>query len=47
MQALPQPTQNSSNGQAKFCGFCGAENRLEATFCTHCGRKLEQAAKNT
>ncbi len=24
----------------KFCQYCGAENKLEATFCTHCGRKI-------
>jgi uncharacterized membrane protein len=30
-----------SDGQVKFCSFCGAENRLEATFCTHCGRRIE------
>ena len=27
-------------GQAKYCSYCGAENKLEASFCTRCGRRL-------
>jgi uncharacterized membrane protein len=41
----PIPT-SSGNGQVKYCSFCGAENRLEASFCTHCGRRLEPAPAN-
>jgi uncharacterized membrane protein len=26
-------------GTVKYCPYCGAENRLESTFCTHCGRR--------
>jgi uncharacterized membrane protein len=26
--------------QLKYCSYCGAENKLEGTFCTHCGRRL-------
>jgi uncharacterized membrane protein len=37
----PQTSLIGSNGQVTFCSFCGAENRLEATFCTHCGRRIE------
>ena len=28
------------SGQNKYCQYCGAENKLDTTFCTHCGRKL-------
>jgi uncharacterized membrane protein len=27
-------------GTVKYCPYCGAENKLEATFCTHCGRRI-------
>jgi uncharacterized membrane protein len=35
------PMQSAApDGTVKYCQFCGAENKLEATFCTHCGRKI-------
>jgi len=35
----PVPS-NAPPGTVKYCPFCGAENRLESTFCTHCGRRM-------
>lgn len=32
-----------ATGQGKYCPYCGAENKLETPFCTHCGRKLQSA----
>ena len=48
MQLAPvQPTiivtptpSNATAGTVKYCPYCGAENRLESTFCTHCGRRM-------
>ena len=44
---MPQPTapaipipSSAQLGTAKYCPYCGAENRLESTFCTHCGRRI-------
>jgi len=28
------------SGTVKYCPYCGAENKIESTFCTHCGRKM-------
>jgi uncharacterized membrane protein len=40
----PQPStpvfSQPASGQAKYCAYCGAGNRLEASFCTRCGRRL-------
>ena len=33
-------TSMPPSGQSKYCPYCGAENKLEATFCTRCGRRL-------
>ncbi|MCW4009140.1 MAG: DUF996 domain-containing protein [Candidatus Bathyarchaeota archaeon] len=30
----------SASGTANLCPHCGAENTLDGTFCTHCGRRL-------
>jgi uncharacterized membrane protein len=38
----PPSAPPSSSGQFKYCSYCGAENRLEATFCTHCGRRINE-----
>jgi uncharacterized membrane protein len=36
-----QPAASASaSGQMKYCSYCGAENRIDGTFCTHCGRRL-------
>jgi uncharacterized membrane protein/ribosomal protein L40E len=29
-----------SVGQVKYCSHCGAENRVDAVFCTRCGKSL-------
>jgi uncharacterized membrane protein len=35
------PSMGSTpEGNVKYCSYCGAENKLEATFCTHCGRRI-------
>lgn len=43
----PQPSTPAFNqpatGQAKYCAYCGAENRLEASYCTRCGRRLTES----
>ncbi len=36
----PPPTTPPTGAQVKYCPYCGAENKIEATFCTHCGRRL-------
>jgi len=45
----PQPStpvfSQPATGQAKYCAYCGAENRLEASFCTRCGRRLTAPEK--
>jgi uncharacterized membrane protein len=28
-------------GQARYCPYCGAENRTDAAFCTYCGKNLQ------
>ncbi len=33
-------TSPESSEQVKHCPYCGAENRADGTFCTHCGRRL-------
>ncbi len=35
-----QPLDSTQTGQVKYCPNCGAENKADATFCGHCGRKL-------
>ncbi|MFB3889636.1 MAG: DUF996 domain-containing protein [Candidatus Bathyarchaeia archaeon] len=42
--AATQPAQPETPtiGQVKYCSYCGASNRLDATFCTRCGRKLAE-----
>jgi uncharacterized membrane protein len=30
----------SSSSQFKYCQYCGSENKIDGTFCTHCGRRL-------
>jgi uncharacterized membrane protein len=35
-----QSTAPPGTGQIKYCPYCGAENKIDAAFCTHCGRKL-------
>ena len=34
-QAVTAPTR-----QVKYCPHCGAENRMDAVFCTRCGKRL-------
>ncbi len=36
----PPTSPQASPGQVKYCSYCGAENKPEGTFCTHCGRRL-------
>lgn len=40
----PAPTQTqpptTAPTQIKYCAFCGAENRADAIYCTHCGKQL-------
>jgi uncharacterized membrane protein len=37
--ATPMPS-NAPAGTVKYCPYCGAENKLESTFCIHCGRRM-------
>jgi uncharacterized membrane protein len=39
----PPPNAGTVSGQMKYCSYCGAENKLDGTFCTHCGRRLNAA----
>ncbi len=32
-----------ADGKVKYCTFCGSPNKPEASFCTHCGRRIETA----
>jgi uncharacterized membrane protein len=32
--------QSSISGAKKRCPFCGAEQEVDAIFCSHCGKKL-------
>ena len=36
----PPPLSSAPPGTVKYCPYCGAENKLESTFCTHCGRRM-------
>jgi uncharacterized membrane protein len=36
----PSPTTGASSDQVKYCPNCGAENKLNGTFCTRCGKRL-------
>jgi uncharacterized membrane protein len=36
----PQQTPSPAMTQKKYCPQCGSENRVDATFCSHCGNKL-------
>jgi len=38
--APPPPPTDAPSGQVKYCRYCGAENNINGTFCTHCGRRL-------
>jgi len=38
--APPTPNAGTVSGQVRYCSFCGAENKVDVTFCTHCGRRL-------
>ena len=43
-QAPSPPTPQTSTtaaGQVKYCSYCRAENRIDAAFCTRCGKKLQ------
>ena len=37
---MPPTSAASASGQVKYCPHCDAENKLESTFCTRCGRRL-------
>ncbi len=37
------PNAGTVSGQVTHCPHCGAENKLEGTFCTRCGRRLNPA----
>lgn len=42
-QTLPQPTPQAvttAGAQVKYCPHCGAENLMDAAYCTRCGQKL-------
>jgi uncharacterized membrane protein len=42
-QTPPLPTTQTSTpaaGQVKYCPYCGAENLMDAAYCTRCGQKL-------
>jgi uncharacterized membrane protein len=43
----PQPTTGESSGQVKYCPNCGAENNINGTFCTRCGKRLNPPEKQT
>jgi uncharacterized membrane protein len=36
----PPPSGSDPSGTVKYCPYCGAENKMGGTFCTHCGRRL-------
>ncbi len=36
----PPPTSSASSDQVKYCPNCGAENNINGTFCTRCGKRL-------
>jgi uncharacterized membrane protein len=38
----PSSAPSTFSGQVQYCQYCGAENKMDATFCTHCGRRLTQ-----
>jgi uncharacterized membrane protein len=38
---LTPQTSTLAAGQVKYCPYCGAENRIDAAFCTRCGKKLQ------
>ncbi len=38
--APPPPPTGAPSGQVKYCQYCGAENNINGTYCTHCGRRL-------
>jgi uncharacterized membrane protein len=38
--APPSPAPAAPSGNIRYCSNCGAENRIDATFCTHCGKRL-------
>jgi uncharacterized membrane protein len=37
---LTPQTSTPATGQVRYCTYCGAENRIDAAFCVHCGKKL-------
>lgn len=42
-QTYLPPSQHipvQSTAQKKYCSYCGAENNIEAVFCSQCGNKL-------
>jgi uncharacterized membrane protein len=40
VQAAAPVNIQPSSGQVKFCTYCGAQNPLDAIYCTRCGQKL-------
>jgi uncharacterized membrane protein/ribosomal protein L40E len=40
MQAAAPINAQPVLGQVKYCPYCGAQNPLDAVYCTRCGRKL-------
>jgi hypothetical protein len=39
----PPLSAQTATEKAKYCPHCGAENNLGGTFCTRCGRRLNQS----
>jgi uncharacterized membrane protein len=38
-QTVTSSNPPTFSGQARFCSSCGAENKLDANYCTRCGKK--------
>jgi uncharacterized membrane protein/ribosomal protein L40E len=38
-QPLTSPSASTIGGQVKYCINCGAENQIDAAYCTKCGKK--------
>jgi uncharacterized membrane protein len=36
----PSTSDSASTVTVKYCPHCGAENKPDGTFCTHCGRRM-------
>lgn len=41
-EQLPVPAQSATSAirQVKYCPHCGAQNRVDASYCVRCGKTL-------